>query len=261
MTIPELAQLIFQKVLPTVGDVCLFGISVYTFRLTVFPKKLRFIGRRYLRSTFEGDSIEVLLENRSLSPTVVQSVSLVLDGYMVSLFSEGDNDYEPHVIDGFKTGVIRMEPYSCIYAENRAFDPYRFKNCKNCYLIVKTPRGLQYLSFAHGPRHPFLGLYHRRHPPQHTTINRDCFNDKIRKPYVRYALLYKDTAQTLHTVFILANGFMSETLFGYNSLSPEVVVNKETLCANLEAEFAKHHLCFGVEEFPPEVDNMAAEVV
>ena len=59
----------------------------------------------------------------------------------------------------------------------------------------------------------------------------------------------------------LANGFMSETLFGYNSLSPEVVVNKETLCANLEAEFAKYHLCFGVEEFPPEVDNMAAEVV
>lgn len=58
---------IIKDLFSIVGDICLFIIAVYTFRLTVFPKKLRFIGYRPSFSTFEGDSLNNIGESFSVT--------------------------------------------------------------------------------------------------------------------------------------------------------------------------------------------------
>lgn len=242
---------IFQDILPVVGDVCLFFISVYTFRLTILPNKLRFIGYRPSFSAFEGDSVEITLENRSLSPAVIQSISLVLDEHIIEIFSERDS--EPCIIDGFKTGKIKMIPYSRIYIEDGEIDLHTFKKW---YLIVGTPRGKQYLSYAHGPKKRFLKFYNKRHPPKQASVLRNYYNGKIVKPYVRYALVYKGRNDDIHTVFIHKSGAMSEAPFGYNGLPKEVVADKDKLYSHFEGEFSKYDIPFAIKEFALDDGNI-----
>lgn len=245
ITINDILNILFNNVLPAVGNLCLFFISVYTFRLTIFPKKLRFIGYKPCFSMFEGDSLEITLENRALSPVVIEAVSVVLNGYSIKIFSEEEND-GPCVIDGFKTGKIKMEPFSFIYTEDGEIS---FGIDKNVYLVVDTPRGKQYLNYAVGPRKHFIKLREKSNPTKQTTVKRNYFNDKILKPYVRYAILYADEQKNTHTVFVLQSGVMSEMLFGYNGLTEDIVSSKETMITHFEKEFSKYDISFGIKEF------------
>lgn len=247
ITMNGIADTLLNKVLPAVGDLCLFFISAYTFRLTIFPKKLRFIGYRPCFSAFEGDSLEITFENRALSPVVIQSVTVVSNGYAVEVFSEKDeDDGGPFIIDGFKTGRIKMVPFSSIYSEEGEIS---FGIDKDMYLVVDTPRGKQYLNYAGGPKRCFLKLREKFNPTKHATVKRNYFNDKILKPYVRYAILYADEQKNTHTVFVHQSGLMSEMLFGYNGLTEDIVGSKETMCAHFEKEFSKANLPFGIKEF------------
>lgn len=238
---------LLNKVLPAVGDLCLFFISVYTFRLTIFPKKLRFIGYRPCFSAFEGDSLEITLENRALSPVVIQSVSVVSDGYAIKIFSEKDEDDDgPCIIEGFKTGKIKMVPFSSICDEEGEIS---FGIDKDIYLVVDTPRGKQYLNYSGDPKKYFLKLREKFNPVKHAIVKRNYFNGKILKPYVRYAILYADRQKNTHTVFVHQSGLMSEMLFGYNGLTEDIVDSKETMYAHFEKEFSKVNLPFDIKEF------------
>ncbi len=249
-------KILFEIILPAVGDICLFFISVYTFRLTIFPKKLRFIGYRPSFSTFEGDSIEITLENRALSPAVIQSVTLVLDGNSINVFSEDDEDCEVCIIDGFKTGKIKMVPYSQIHIQDGELDFHHFKEW---YLVVETPRGKQYLTFVHGPKKYFLGFHAKLHPPKLATVSRNYCNGKIIKPYIRYAVIYKDKSGDTHTIFIHQAGIMSEALFGYNALSKNVLDDKEKLYAHFNMEFSKYGIPFGIRDLADKDENIIIE--
>lgn len=240
----DIVKTIIHDVLPTIGNLCLFFISVYTFRLTIFPKKLRFIGYRPHYSTFEGDSVEITLENRALSPAVVQAVSLVSNGYAIKIFSE--NDDGTCIIDGFKTGKIKMNPFSSILTQEGEIS---FGIEESMYLIVETPRGKQYLNFAGAPKKHLWRLREKIHPPKRAMVRRDFFNGIILKPYVRYAILYTGKNGDTQTVFVLNSGLMSKTLFGYNGLTEDIAASKESMYAHFETEFSKHNIPFSIEEF------------
>ncbi|MBD5133315.1 MAG: hypothetical protein HDT38_02410 [Clostridiales bacterium] len=243
-SIVDILKIIVNDVLPAIGNLCLFFISVYTFRLTIFPKKLRFIGYKPCLSMFEGDAVEITLENRALSPVVIEAVSVVLNGYNIKIFSEEDDG--PCIIDGFKTGKIKMIPFSSIYCEEGEIS---FGIDKDIYLIVDTPRGKQYLNYAGDPKKYFLRFREKFNPVKHATVKRNYFNGKILKPYVRYAILYADRQKNTHTVFVLPSGVMSEMLFGYNGLTEDIALSKETMCAHFEKEFSKVNLLFAIKEF------------
>ena len=244
ITMMDIVKTIINDILPAIGNLCLFFISVYTFRLTIFPKKLRFIKYVPSFSTFEGDSVEITLENRALSPVVVQTVSLVSDGYNIKIFSEDDDG--TCIIDGFKTGKIRMNPFSFIFTEEGEIN---FGLEKELYLVVKTPRGKQYLNLVGAPKRYFLRLREKLHPTKRTIVKRHYFNEKILKPYVRYAILYADKNGNTQTVFVHNSGLMSKALFGYNGLPEEIVANKETMYAHFEKEFSKYNTSFSIKEF------------
>lgn len=239
-----MVEILIGKVLPAIGDICLFFISVYTFRLTIFPKKLRFIGFRPSFSTFDGNSLEITLENRALSPVVVQAISLVQDDYCVKIFSEDDENCETCIIDGFKTAKIKMIPYSQISCDGAELN---FHNFKKMYLVVETPRGKQYLNFARGPQKRFLWIQEKLHPPKSARVVRDYINGKIVKPYIRYAVIYVDKSGNQHTVFIHKAGVMSEMLFGHNTLPKEIIDDREKLYEYFEKEFSQYDIPFGIK--------------
>lgn len=239
---------IIRELFSLVGDVCLFAITVYTFRLTVFPKKLRFIGYRPSFSTFEGDSLSITLENRSLSPVVVQSVYMLFGEYYIQIFNS-DDDGEC-IIEGFKTSTIVMNPFSKITING---DEVSFHEVKDLILRIDTPRGVQYVAFAHGPRKRLTLLARKikdakmkNFPLKMGLVKRSYFNKKIVKDYVRYALVFKEKGGEQHTVFIHKSGFMSEAPFGYNGLPKDLVEDKTRLQKHFENEFAKRDTPFGL---------------
>ncbi len=239
---------VISDVFSFIGDICLFAITAYTFRLTVFPKKLRFIGYQPSFSTFEGDSLTISLENRSLSPVVVQSVQLLYDGYYIEIFkSEDDGDC---IIDGFKTSTIAMKPFSKITINGEEFN---FHKVRDLILRIATPRGIQYVAFAHGPQKKLSLLSlkikdakTKKYPLKKGLVMRNYFNEKIVKDYIRYALVYEDKNGVQQTVFIHKNGPMSSAPFGYNGLPKELVEDKTKLQIHFEGEFKKRNIPFGL---------------
>lgn len=240
--------IVIRELFSLVGDICLLAITAYTFRLTVFPKKLRFIGYRPSFSTFEGDSLSITLENRSLSPVVVQSVYLLFGEYYIQIFNS-DDDGEC-IIEGFKTSTIVMNPFSKITING---DEVNFHNVKDLILRIDTPRGVQHVAFARGPRKRLTLLVRkikdvkmRDFPLKTGMVKRNYFNGKIVKDYVRYALVFKEKGGEQHTVFIHKSGFMSEAPFGYNGLPKDLVEDKMRLHEHFENEFAKRDIPFGL---------------
>lgn len=231
-----------------VGDICLFAIAVYTFRLTILPKKLRFIGYRPSFSTFEGDSLAVTLENRSLSPVVVQSMHLLYGEYYIQIF-DSDDDGEC-IVDGSKTATIVMKPYSKIAING---EEIKLHDVKNLALRVVTPRGIQYIAFANGPQKRLALLMRKAKDTKMKnqlvktgTVYRNYFDNKIVKDYVRYALIYKDERGEMCTIFIHEGGLMSSALFGYNGLPKELMEDKTRLQVHFENEFRKRNIPFGL---------------
>lgn len=228
---------IIKNILQIVGDLCLLFISAYTFRLTIFLKKLRFIGYRPSFSTFEGDSLEITLENRSLAPVVIQSISLVLNGYSIQIFSEDEDGCETGIIDGFKTGKIKMRPFSEIYTNEG--NP-NFHEVDGMYLIIETPRGNQYLTFANSPKKWFSQLKKKSHTIPKATVTRKFLDNKIIKPYIRYAIVFFDKNDNEQTILVHKSGLMSKALFGYNRLPKEILLNKETIYTHFKEQFSNN---------------------
>ena len=51
-------------IVPAIADICLFLIAVYTFYLTVCPRRLKFVGYNVKNHIFAGSTFSVALENR-----------------------------------------------------------------------------------------------------------------------------------------------------------------------------------------------------
>ena len=240
--------IVVRDVFSLIGDICLFAIAVYTFRLTVFPKKLRFIGFQPRFSTFEGDSLTITLENRSLSPTVVQSVQFLYNEHYIDIF-KSDDDGEC-IIDGFKTSTIVMKPFSKIVIDEEEFN---FHKVRDLILRIATPRGTQYVAFSRGPQKKLTllalkikDMKSKGRPVKTGLIMRNYFNGVIVKDYVRYALVYVDKDGTQQTVFIHEKGTMSSAPFGYNGLPWELVEDKAKLQIHFEEECKKRNIPFGL---------------
>lgn len=233
-----------MTILPTVGDVCLFAISIYTFRLTVFPKKLKFIGFTRHLDVFSGDWLSITLENRSLCPVVIESVDIVLKSNCINVFNK--KDHGERIIDGFKIATIKMEPYSSIVTES---GPFKMDTSayKDMFLIVKTSRNIQRIRYERTSELRQRMNHKLRENLVPAMVYRNTYNGKIVVPRTRYALSFADGKRDTQTIFIHDSGAMSSELFGYNRLSQELVEDEDALRAHFEAEFSARNMTCYIE--------------
>ena len=228
-----------MTVLPILGDICLFFITVYTFRLTVFPKKLKFIGFRQSFSAFGGDSFSITLENRSLCPVVVEEVDLVIDSNRIKVFRNSDDG--ECIIEGFKTATIKMQPYSEIISKGGSIKT-DLMEMENLFLLVRTSRGMQRITYERFSKSRYLTSQKYQSNLKRTTVCRNTYNGKIVVPQAKYALSYVDGNGEMQTLFIHNSGAMSAAPYGYNGLPKELVDDENALRKHFEAEFSERNM-------------------
>lgn len=232
----------FCGFIPTIDGICLSFITYYTFRLTVFPKKLKFISFKLSGSAFDGDAMEITLENRSLCPAVVESVDLIVGSKKIQFF-RGEC-----IIDGFKTGKIEMPRYSQIIS---ADGPIDIDICAmdKISLLVKTTRGIQHIPYATISKMAYRRIQKLEEKFDSTTVCCNRYGSKIVVPGVRYAISYVDHQGENQIVFIHKSGAMSAAPFGYNGLNDEIMKNEATIRTHFDAEFKKYNLSYHLEVF------------
>lgn len=232
----------FCGFIPTIDGICVSFITYYTFRLTVFPKKLKFISFKLSGSAFDGDALEITLENRSLCPAVVESVDLIVGSKKIQFF-RGEC-----IIDGFKTGKIEMPRYSKIISSDGTLD-IDICAMDKISLLVKTTRGIQHIRYETISKMAYRRIQKLEDKFGSTTVCRNHYGGRIVVPGVRYAISYVDHDGEKQIVFIHKSGAMSAAPFGYNRLSDEIMKSEAAIRCHFDAEFQKCNISYQLQVF------------
>ena len=231
-----------MNIAPTIDGICLSFITYYTFRLTIFPKKLKFINFKLSKSVFDGNSLEITLENRSLCPAVIESVDLIIDTKKIQFF-RGEC-----IIDGFKTAKIEMPAYSQIISCDGPVD-IDISAMRSLSLLVKTTRGVQHIRYKTISKMAYRRIRKLEGKYDCTTVCRNQYAGRIVVPGVQYAISYVDQQGNKQVVLIHKSGTMSSAPFGYNRLPDEIMMNRASIRNHFDAEFKKRNLSYRLEVF------------
>lgn len=211
------------EIAPTVGDICIFIITVYTFYLTLYPKKLKFLDYSICYSGFWGETIKISLENRSLSSVCVRNVYMkVNDEYIIPIFSGYEDGYR--IIDSFHAETFVSKPHTQLYGKDGAklrIDPAT--EGKLC-VIVETSRGKQTIT-QKVKRAPF----NRKKDTILPRYERQNFNGIVVGKDVAFGLVYYDLERIKHTVLICKSGAMSESIEGIDHVPNNLMKNEKSI--------------------------------
>lgn len=193
------------------ADVCILLITIYTFYLTFISSKIRITTFRR-KSSNHGDSMSIVLENKSLSPISVSSVYAIVNKKIKFGFKEFD---EPFVLPPFSCKVISMAPFSFIEDLDLSFDS------RDIIFQVKTSNKNKIIPFK---RRMLLSRKIKKAYPNVSIITR-TYGDKIIMPGTKYILTLITNKETT-IIPIFHTGIMVGEIFGYNAL-PEELMNDE----------------------------------
>lgn len=215
----------------TIESVCVFVITVYTFYLTIFPKKLKFLDYSIHYSVFWGESIKISLENRSLSSVCVRNVYLKInDEYLIPIFHGHEDGYR--IIDSFHAETFVSKPHTQLYGKDGAklrIDPAA--EGKIC-IIVETSRGKQTITQKVKPA-PFK-------KGKETIVartDRKTFNGVVISKDMAYGLVYYDLDHAKHNVLIHKSGAMSESIGEIHRVPDELMQDAEKLQQYFSKQF------------------------
>ena len=236
--IMDSAQTILSQYLPYIpsvisvlGDICLFFISVYTFRLTILPKKLHFISFSPSFSD-NGNSVTVVLENRSLCTVAVRAVYILQGTCKLKIF-DGNC-----LIESFKAADITSEKYSELITDDGS--PFQLSPAGKILLCVETTRGDQYIKLD-TPMFPRL-FKRKRDQYRTVTMHIKQWYGKIVMPGYKYGLAFKDSGGALHVSFLHTSGFIIDSPFEYNAIPKDWVADDNKVADFFKNELAKHHI-------------------
>ncbi len=91
------------------ADICILAITIYTFYITFISQRIKFISLSNSSSNSKGDSFAVVLENKSLSPQVINDIYMIIDNkYKIQV-----KKFEvPLILEPYKAMEISSEKYS-----------------------------------------------------------------------------------------------------------------------------------------------------
>lgn len=202
--------------LSVISDGCVLLITIYTFYLKFWCKKVKFIQYAPSFKMFKGDSLAVTIENCTLSPICYDAVYIIYGNKYKLLLEKYDT---PQIMEPFKTSVVKMEPFSFI--EGITFS--QLNKIPEKYLEIHTSKSTIYAKL-----YKKLRIYNEKIRPLNTvTVVRRYYNNHLVFPNTRYVLLYKED-QRVETILIDDNGFMSKTIGWFNAIPKECLndINK-----------------------------------
>ena len=238
------------SILEFIGNICVIAITIYTFYLGFLSKRISVVSVRHSYSQ-DGDSIKISLKNHSMKTISLKKISCIYDNkYEINVIDEYDED-GPFIIDPFGLLHINMKPFS--YLDNHKLSEFTHEGF---YCLLEMFDGkILYAQFRKGQK------INKKASIETIPVIRNYCNEQIILPGHKYALTYKQKDGKLKTLFIYANGFMTDSLTQYNEktkelstfnkLPQEIVSNISTLNPFFTELFKPFEIIFRVDE----IDN------
>lgn len=236
-----------------VADISLLFVGIYTFRLTIWPKKLKVINLTHSSSRFYGQSLSVTIENRAISPITINEIRILKDENIITIYKGN------LVLEGFKSEVIKMNPCTEIISYDMSEIAIIKPSGKKTIFYISTSRGTQRVSFS--KRKSLTGYILRRRTNKlkykSATIYSKTYNGQVVSKNIIYALSFEDRGGNLNTVFIDKFGFMSDAPLGYNGLPSDIVNDDMRLREFFDKEFSKSGLKYSLERIDEPIGSDA----
>lgn len=216
------------------ANICILLITIYTFYITFLSHHFKFLSISESSSLSEGESISVVVENRSFSTQVISKAALIIN-----------NQYKLLIYD--KTVPIIIEPFSAILIETERcsyFEPdIGLIRGEHCVLEIQTSKGKRYAPFRKQTERVSAEMKNLHFNV--SAIIKD-YNGKIVPRNAKYSLVFQD-GDEMKTVFIFATGVITEYVMGYNGIPREAVESTETLRNYLSQHLTPQGIEFAVK--------------
>lgn len=197
------------------ANVCILSITVYTFYITFISKKIKILNISQSQSLSDGNSLSVVIENKSLSPLVIEEVCLIIDNkYKVRI----EQFSSPLILEPFSAKLIESCKYSFLTPD------IKIPIGKNSALEVKTSRKTLYVQMR--KKTPISDAIKSIVPNVSTVTIK--YNGKIVPKKAKYVLVLSKYEQQ-DTIFIFESGAMTEGILGCHQIPAEVTKSQETL--------------------------------
>lgn len=234
-----------SNVISFLANLCVLGITIYTFYLTVFSRKLSFVSMGFSSSLFYGESISISLLNQSLHAIPVTEVFLLkrIEGkfYRIS-FQKYDN---PIIIEPWHICNIEMNQFTHIVGptgENIDLVDIHMET------MIGVEIGNRHVVWIRPYRHaPYMlaKRAYKRNQYEWLTVSRHIRDGKTLSEAVNYIIYLKTVDvngnkkwKTIYAIIGKKDGILSEAICGYNSIKIKKCKNekdlKKQICSQLE---------------------------
>ena len=217
------------------ANMCILVITIYTFFITFISKRIKFRSITVSNSHSEGNSFSVVLENKTLSPMLIDDINLIIE-----------NQYKVK-IKRFDSPLI-LEPFTA----------KKVTSAKHSYTVPHLGAAIGHKSVLEvnmSGKKIYLPLYNKtpkvskqmKKISENVMTITNTHNGKIVPEFAKYALsVSKDDWNT--TVFIFESGGMTGEILGYNGLPEEVVKEKVKLVEYLNDWLKPNNINYRVIE-------------
>ncbi len=198
------------------ADVCILLITIYTFVITFVSKKIKVLAFSESHSIKNGNNFSVVIENRSLSPQVIESIYMIYENTYKIELKKFD---VPLILESFKALKVQSDNFSftapslpTLMATKITFE-------------ITTSRKRIYLRFNKKTDKvtPDMKKIH-----YNVTKVINTYNGKIIPQGAKFALNVSKEDWN-ETVFVFSSGMMTDEILGVNAIPVKVVQEKESL--------------------------------
>lgn len=217
------------------ANMCILAITIYTFFITFISKKIKFRSLSIAHSNSEGNSYSVVLENKTLSPILIDDINLIVENQYKVKVKKFDS---PLILEPFTAMKVTSNKYSYTVPELRIMPDH------NTVLEVKMSGKKLYLPLH--KKTPKVSKQMKQSNENVITLT-NTYNGKIVPKFAKYVLIVSKEDWN-NTVFIFETGTMTGEILGYNGLPKEVVKEKGKLVAFLDDWLKPNGIGYFVEE-------------
>lgn len=199
-----------QDCISFLADVFILLITLYTFYITFISQKIKLVSTKISEDLNVANRISVILENKTLSPQIIDNVSMIIDNNYKIVIRSFDI---PLVLEPYKTCKVVSELFS--YTEPQIDFINILKN--DIIIEVSTTRNKIYLQSDN--RKPKIKEKMKSIPYNVTKII-NKYDGKFIPKNAKYALRVSNNNWS-KTIFILEDGDFTDEILGCNKIESE----------------------------------------
>lgn len=220
------------------SDICILLITLYTFYKTFISKKIRFVSVFESLSNSDGNNFSIVIENKSLSPQVINDIHLIIDNkYKIQV----KKLEAPLILEPYTAQKVESERYSYTDPPLPAFIGNK--------MVLEVITSRKKLYFPIHKKIPRVKSELRNSSDNVMKIT-NVYNDKIVPSNAIFVLIVKK-GDCENTIFIFESGIMTGTIHGCNAVPEEVVKDIQTLKNFLDSWLKPLEIKYYVEQFHP----------